>query len=102
MWGVVVRELLGERDLTYAEATRILGARIGKPDLPYVQFPCADFTESLIGMGASPGVAEAYAELARALNDGIAMPQEGRTPANTTPTRFEECADEFARACAAA
>lgn len=44
--GVVVRELLGERDLTFAEATRIIGARIGKPDLSYVQFPYADFTAS--------------------------------------------------------
>jgi uncharacterized protein YbjT (DUF2867 family) len=31
--GVVVRELLGPRDLTYAEATRIVGKRIKKPDL---------------------------------------------------------------------
>ena len=29
--GVVVRELLGPRDLTYSEATRILGERIGSP-----------------------------------------------------------------------
>lgn len=28
-----MRELLGQRNLTYTEATRILGERIGKPDL---------------------------------------------------------------------
>ena len=35
--GVVVRELVGQRNLSYAEATRIIGERIGKPDLAYVQ-----------------------------------------------------------------
>jgi hypothetical protein len=34
-----VRELFDPRDLTLAEATRILGSKIGKPDLQYVQFP---------------------------------------------------------------
>ncbi len=34
-------QLLGERDLTFAEATRIVGLRIGKPDLSCVQFPSA-------------------------------------------------------------
>ena len=33
--GVEVRELLGARDYTYSEATRILGAAIGRPDLQY-------------------------------------------------------------------
>jgi uncharacterized protein YbjT (DUF2867 family) len=42
--GVVVRELLGPRDLSYAEATRIIGERIGKPDLQYVQLSDADAT----------------------------------------------------------
>ena len=40
--GVVVRELLGPRDLSHVEATRIIGERIGKPDLQYVQFSYAD------------------------------------------------------------
>ncbi len=33
--GVVVRELLGPRDLTYPEAAHILGTQIGMPDLQY-------------------------------------------------------------------
>jgi uncharacterized protein YbjT (DUF2867 family) len=40
--GVVVHELCGQRDISFAEATRIIGERIGKPDLQYVQFPYAD------------------------------------------------------------
>ena len=37
--GFVVRELLGERDISFTEVTRIIGERIGLPDLHYVQFP---------------------------------------------------------------
>jgi uncharacterized protein YbjT (DUF2867 family) len=96
--GVVVRELLGERDLTFAEATRIIGTRIGNPELRYVQFPYADFTASLAQMGISPNVAELYAEMARAVNDGRVKSREGRRPENTTATRFEAFADTLARA----
>jgi uncharacterized protein YbjT (DUF2867 family) len=91
--GVVVKELLGERDLTFAEATRIIGARLGKPDLTYVQFPYDAFTASLVHMGISPSVAGLYTEMARAINDGRVKSQEGRRPENTTPTTFEAFAD---------
>jgi uncharacterized protein YbjT (DUF2867 family) len=96
--GVVVRELLGPRDLSYAEVTRILGERIGKPDLKYVQFPYADMTKALVQMGLSENVAGLYAELSRALNEGKIKAQHGRRPDNTTPTRFEEFAEELAEA----
>jgi uncharacterized protein YbjT (DUF2867 family) len=100
--GVIVRELLGARDLTFAEATRILGARIGKPDLQYVQFPYADFTSSLIQMGISQNVAGLYAEMARAINEGKVKSLEERRPENTTRTTFEEFAESLARAYQAA
>jgi uncharacterized protein YbjT (DUF2867 family) len=96
--GVVVRELLGERDLTFAQVTRIIGARIGKPDLSYVQFPYADFTASLVQMGISPNVAGLYAEMARAINDERVKSREGRRPENTTATTFEAFADTLAGA----
>jgi uncharacterized protein YbjT (DUF2867 family) len=96
--GVAVRELLGERDLTFAEATCIIGMRIGKPDLPYLQFPYPDFTASLVQMGISPNVAGLYTEMARAINEGRVKSQEGRRPENTTPTRFETFAETLAGA----
>ena len=49
--GVVVRELLGPRDISYSEATRILGEKIGKPNLPYVQFSCDDQVRALVQAG---------------------------------------------------
>lgn len=99
--GVVVRELLGQRDLTHAEATRILGARIGRPDLAYVQFPYDEYRNTLVQMGLSPSGADDYTQLARALNEGLVTSVEERTADNTTPTSFEEFAEEFARAYAA-
>jgi len=55
--GVVVRELLGPCDLTYAEATRILGERIGQPDLKYVQFSYVDEAKALVQAGLSESFA---------------------------------------------
>jgi len=100
--GVVVRELLGPRDLTYAEATRILGERIGNPDLKYVQFSYADMANALVQAGLSETFADRYVEMTRAFNEGKVKPRQGRKPENTTPTRFEDFADELARAYQAA
>jgi uncharacterized protein YbjT (DUF2867 family) len=100
--GVSVKELLGPRDLSHAEATRILGARIGKPDLKYVQFPYADFVKALTETGLSRDVADQYAEMARALNEGKVKSVEGRRPENTTSTRFEDFAAELEMAYRAA
>jgi len=96
--GIVVRELLGPRDLAYAEATRIIGEQIGKPDLPYIQFPYADMIDALVQMGFSEDFANLHVELARALNEGRVRSLESRNPDNTTPTRFEEFAVDLAHA----
>jgi uncharacterized protein YbjT (DUF2867 family) len=88
--GFQVRELLGPRDLTHAEATRIIGEAIGRPDLPYVAFPYPDYVGALVAAGLSPNMAELYAEMSKAFNDGLVVSREGRTAANTTPTTFEQ------------
>ncbi len=100
--GVEVRNLLGPRDLSMAEATRILGAAIGMPDLAYVQFPYDAFAGALVQAGLTPDMAGLYAEMSRAFNDGIVKVVGGRTPASTTPTTFESFAKELAAAYGAA
>ncbi len=96
--GVGVRELLGPRDLSYSEATRIIGERIGKPDLKYVQFPYADEAQALVQAGMSESFAHLYVEMTRAFNEEKVKPHAGRTSENTTPTRFEDFAGELAHA----
>lgn len=100
--GVVVRELLGQRDLTFADVTRILGARLGRPDLPYVRMSYEDMEALYTQVGLSPDVARMYIGLNRALSDGTVKSLQGRSAENTTPTRFEDYAEELARAYAMA
>jgi uncharacterized protein YbjT (DUF2867 family) len=94
--GVVVRELLGPRDLSYAEATRIIGEKIGKPDLKYVQLSYTDEANALVQAGFSQSFANLYVEMTRGFNEGTVKPR--RTAENTTTTRFEDFADELEQA----
>jgi uncharacterized protein YbjT (DUF2867 family) len=96
--GKSTRELLGPRDMTMEEATRVLGAAIGKDDLEYVQFPFEDAEQALLGMGLSPSGASVLLELYRGVNEGLVVSTEERSPENTTPTTFEEFAQVFAQA----
>jgi len=100
--GMMVRELLGPRDLSYAEATRILGERLGKPQVEYVQLSYADMAWALMQAGFSESFANLYVQMTRAFNEGRVKPRKGRTSENTTPTLFEDLADELARSYRAA
>jgi uncharacterized protein YbjT (DUF2867 family) len=88
--GHSVRYLLGPRDLTMHEATGIMGKRIGKPDLQYVQFPEEDARKAMAGMGLSESVIDAYLEMDGGFNAGRIRPTQERNAENTTPTRLEE------------
>lgn len=100
--GTSVRELLGPRDYTMREATRILGEKIGKPDLPYVQFPDADFIGALTQAGFSPALAAAFVEMSHALSERRVRSLQGRNAETTMPTPFETFAERFAAAYRAA
>ncbi|HUK56362.1 MAG TPA: NAD(P)H-binding protein [Nitrospiria bacterium] len=96
--GKSVKELLGQRDVSMAEATRALGKAIGKPDLKYIQFPYEEAEKAMLGMGLSVSVVKNYIEMYRAFNDGIVRSTENRSTANTSPTSIEEFAKQFAAA----
>lgn len=100
--GFQVRYLLGARDYTMAEVTGILGAAIGKPGLPYVQFPYDAFGGALEQAGLGRSLAGLYVEMSKAFNEGRISVPGGRTAANTTPTTLEAFAKELAAAYAAA
>src|SRR5580692_3114348 len=87
--GKQTRELLGERDLSMAEATAIIARGIGKPDLRYVQFSYDEVQQVLEQMGMTPKKAAVYVEMFKAINTGVLVPQEPRSRENTTPTSFE-------------
>jgi len=88
--GKQTRELLGERDLSMAEATAIIARGIGKPDLRYVQFPDDQVQQVLEQLGMPPRKAAVYIEMFKAINAGVLAAQEPRSRENTTPTSFEK------------
>jgi uncharacterized protein YbjT (DUF2867 family) len=83
------RELLGARDVTYAQVAKVIGAAISKPDLHYQQLPPAQLKPALTQMGMSPNMADLLLEMAEALNSGHMRALEPRSAQNTTPTTIE-------------
>jgi uncharacterized protein YbjT (DUF2867 family) len=88
--GKQTRELLGERDLSMAEATTIIARGIGKPDLRYEQFPHNQMQQVLEQMCMPAKKAAVYIEMFRAINASVLTAQEPRSRLNTTPTSFEK------------
>jgi len=101
--GHSVRYLLGQRDLTMSEATRILGEATGNPGLKYVLFPEEEARKAMEGIGMSRSAVEAMLEMQRGFNAGTIRPTQERNAENTTPTTLEEFAKTvFANAYRAA
>lgn len=92
--GHQTRELLGQRDISYAEATSIIGKAIGKPALKYLKLPDEQLRPVMTKMGMSPNFVDLLLEMSAALNMGYMKALEPRTPKNTTPTSFESFAAE--------
>jgi uncharacterized protein YbjT (DUF2867 family) len=94
--GKQTHELQGPRDLSFAEATAIIGRAIGKPDLKYVQLPDNAVRAAMVQMGMSQNMADLILELDAALNSGHVRALEPRTARNSTPTSYENfVAEEF-------
>jgi len=88
--GQQTHELLGQRDLTYLELSRIAGAAIGKPDLSYIQLPSDKVIEAMTQMGMSKNLATLLCEMSESLNNGYMRALELRSAANTSRTSYEE------------
>jgi uncharacterized protein YbjT (DUF2867 family) len=84
------RELLGQRDVSYNEAARIVGEAIMNPQLSYAQLPDEQLKPALTQMGMSENMASLLLEMAASLNSGYMAALEKRTPQNTTPTTIEQ------------
>jgi uncharacterized protein YbjT (DUF2867 family) len=90
--GHTVQYLNGARDYTMAEATEIIGAAIGRPDLRYIRLPDGVLRKGMITSG---GLSPDAARLVTEINHGISTGRvraESRPAGNTTPTTLEEFA----------
>ena len=92
--GQTTRELLGQRDLSMADATLIIGKAINRPNLAYVQISDEQFRTFLKQNGISANVADLLVEMTAALNSGHMRALEDRSPQNTTSTSYEAFVSE--------
>ncbi len=91
-----VQPILGDRDYSFKEFTRILGNAIGKPELAYIQFPIDQARQAIIDQGISADVASDIINMETSLKSGI-MNYEIRTKENSSKTSAESFAkDVFA------
>jgi uncharacterized protein YbjT (DUF2867 family) len=95
--GHQVRLLVGPEDISMRAATRALGERLGRPDLPYVQFPPDGLRAALLGAGMSESGASAMVELQLDLNRQRSFAAVRAAADATTPTRLDELLAEVLR-----
>ncbi|MGA9870165.1 MAG: NAD(P)H-binding protein [Rhodococcus sp. (in: high G+C Gram-positive bacteria)] len=88
--------LLGQRDISYDEATVVLGEALGLDTARYQQLPYEAMLGVLTEIGLSADYARHYVEMTRAFNSGELTDPVARTEANTTTTRFEDFARSLA------
>ena len=86
--GHTVETILGPEDVTMNEATAALGAALGIPNLPYVEFPPDGVKAALQGAGMSGEFASLLVESQLAINEDRILDGMKRTPETTTPTRL--------------
>lgn len=92
--GTEIRELLGQRDISFDEAAHAIGAAIGKPKLSYQHFPSFMVEQALKQMGLPGKTAALMTEMTEAANDGLLNPTQARDEKSTTPTSIEIWAKE--------
>jgi uncharacterized protein YbjT (DUF2867 family) len=81
-------DLLGNRHYDHKEIAAIVGKAIGKPELPYVEFPFEDNKKALLQYGISESVADSFNGMYEGINAGLFNVSK-RTPESTTPTTLE-------------
>jgi uncharacterized protein YbjT (DUF2867 family) len=88
--GHTVETILGPDDVTMNQVTFALGAALGIPNLPYVEFPIEGVRAALQGAGMSEEFASLLVEMQLAVNEGRMMDEVQRTTETTTPTSVQE------------
>ena len=95
--GFEVVNLIGPSLVTFADITESIGAAIGKPDLPFVQFSYDDAKKGMLSMGIPEQMASLFIELYQGAAKGLLRPEAG-TELSHTKTSFADFAQVFAAA----
>ncbi|HUI92094.1 MAG TPA: NmrA family NAD(P)-binding protein [Chitinivibrionales bacterium] len=91
--GHTVIELFGDQ-LTYKEAAKIVGEKLGIPDLPYARVSDNDARTSMTAMGVSKHVADLFVEMSESMNAGKLSPVKAASDKPNAPTRFAMFVEE--------
>ncbi|WP_405162832.1 NAD(P)H-binding protein [Nocardia sp. NBC_01499] len=87
--GSDIRELHGERDLSMAEVTEVIGTIAELPRLRYVQQSIEEFAAAQRRAGVSQNVTGLMVEVVHAINSRHTVTLQPRSPRTTTPTSIE-------------
>jgi uncharacterized protein YbjT (DUF2867 family) len=90
--GVGEVPLLGPEDLSYHDMAKIMSQVLGK-DVRFQQITFEAYKDRFIHLGMSDAMAQGYADMARAKNEGLDNGVQ-RTPQNSTPTSFRQWCEE--------
>lgn len=83
---------------TAGEVAKVLGAAIGKPELPWIEFSDADNIAGAIAAGLSEEVASNYTEMGASARTGKMFEDYYQHKPDLAPTKLEDFAAEFALA----
>ena len=90
--GVQEVPLLGPEDLSYNDMAQIMSQVLGK-DVRFQQITFEAYKDRFVRLGMSDAMAQGYADMARAKNEGLDNGVQ-RTPQNSTPTSFRQWCQE--------
>jgi len=84
-------------ELEVAEIVKTIGAAIGKPEMPWVQFSDEETFSGMTGSGMSEAIARTYVEMGIAINSGILFQDfEAHKPKVWGSTKLTDFVVEFA------
>ena len=92
--------LLGPEDLSFNDMAEIMSQLLGK-DVRFQQITFEAYKDRFVRLGMSDAMAQGYADLAWAKNEGLdnGVP---RTPQNSTPTSFRQWCEQVLKPTVAA
>jgi uncharacterized protein YbjT (DUF2867 family) len=83
-------------EMNLAEATKLLGNAIGKPELPWVEFSDEQSLEGMLQAGMPDHMARNFVEMGTAVKSGILFEDYDRNRPTISPRKFNAFAQEFA------
>lgn len=97
--GHTIRYVVSD-ERTTNEVAKVLGAAIGKPELPWIDFKDEDSFGGMVGAGLPEEIAKNYVEMGKAVREGTMFEDYNahKSSVKISKTKLEDFAKEFAAA----